>query len=624
MPPQARSLKEQHGNAAKRRNRAAQLERVASAGKLAKSVSVLAVAEKLWSILDTPVSLGLSLLAKAGQLEDVLAKSFQPERYLEKDLELARDDYQAIAFLKKCPLEVAGVDREASAFKKFIEAEELCRETNARFRSYRQNATVCPPHVEGVLQGAKRKISDWLGGPPSALSWALRCRFGPGADVRNTGSHAQAYHKLSRMSVTADFYEGAHALVLSTPGWYRNSTLLVSPSGEVRCGLETVPGNKVTFVPKTALTDRSIAIEPGMNIYAQLGLGALLRSRLKRVGLDLDNADPNRGLARQGSRDGTVATIDLSMASDTVAREVVRELIPEPWYVALDWVRSKTGSYTPKGSRDSVMFRYEKFSSMGNGFTFELESMIFYALALACTEVSRERTSLVRAYGDDITVPTGVVPLLAEVLSFCGFKMNPNKSYFSGLFRESCGMDFFNGVNTRPFFLEEDSLGRVESLYRLANGIRRAAYRRNLGFGCDGRLRPLWVHLVRRLPSAFRDLKSPPIRLTWRDERLADLLEVAEVDGALMSSWHEAQSSPLVVPNRDYQRGWLFCTYKGRSRSFKATSFAGLKRYALYRARDGEVPETATWDNIPLRGEGKPRLSWGLFTPSWDDSLNWF
>lgn len=601
----------------------AALERVAESGRLETPVEPLAVAELLWSTLDTPLSLGLSLLVRNGQIADALAVKFQPTRYLDKDVGGARDDYQAVAFLAKCPLEILGVDREEAALTKFVEAEEQCRTTNARFRAVREGTGTQNPRVTAVFDMAARKILSWIGPRVDARSWLLRCRFGPGADALNSGVHAQAYHKLSRLSVTTDFYEGAQAVVLSQPGWYRHQVMVVGEnSSSAAMAMTVVPGNKVTFVPKTALIDRSIAVEPGMNIYAQLGLGALLRASLKKAGLDLDNADPNRGLAYVGSCQGTVATIDLSSASDTLAREVVRELLPDHWFLALDWVRSKVGSYKRDDGRETS-FRYEKFSSMGNGYTFELESMIFYALALACTEYCRDDTSFVRAFGDDITVPTGVVPLLEEVLTASGFTFNLAKSFSSGGFRESCGMDFFNGVNVRPYFLKEFPLDNVQSLYRVANGIRRAAARRNLGTGCDRKLKPVWTHLLSRIPRTFRSITAPPIPVVFRDERLAAEVEWSEVDGALLSNSWEGLVSPYVTFNRDYGCGWNYCTYKGVPRSFRAADFHLLTSFALYGIRDGGTDlDSTTLDKIMIRGEGRAKLRRG-YAPSWPDIGEW-
>lgn len=585
-------------------------------------LSPLEVAEKMWSSLDTSVSLGLSLLVKNGQIEDALKVKFDPSRYNTWDVETARNDYQAIAFLSKCPLVIDGVDREAAAWKKFQEAEEQCRLTNARFRSLRDHpGSKNLGDVNAILHSAQRKISLWLG-DLDAREWASVCRFGPGVDSLHKGYYASAYHKLEKGSVTKDFYSGALGLIRDHPGWFRYYKEWVWVNNRPLPKLVTEYGNRVMFVPKTALIDRSIAVEPGMNIFAQLGLGNLIRARLKRVGLDLDNADPNRGLALIGSRDGTVATIDLSSASDTLARELVRELLPEPWFVALDWVRSKLGSYRGE------TFRYEKFSSMGNGYTFELESMIFYALALSCTELKTQcdhrKLDLVRSFGDDITVPTEVVPLLAEVLEYCGFTFNSTKSFHSGVFRESCGMDFFSGVNIRPYYLKESRFGTVESLFRLANGVRRVASRRNRGYGCDELLHPVWRHVVKRIPANFRELCSPPTPVTFRDKRLAAEVEYELGDSALSGNLDEAMSSPFVSFSKETQGGWLYAALVGVSRSFRAECFGSLRSFALYDTRDGAGEKNkTTYDSLSVRGGSRRQLKRGLFAPLWPDLGPW-
>lgn len=589
---------------------------------------VLQVAQLLWESIDTPLSLGLSILCNNGQLEDALRVEFNPSRYLQGDWKTARDDYQSIAFLRKMPLDVRGINRGSAAWEKFRAAEEQCRKTNLRFRASRVRGF--PPRVEAVLHTACRKISHWLG-DLSAKSWALRCRFGPGVDAFNKGTRTSPYHKLSRLSVTPDFEDGALGLIRCHPVWERilsgfepEEILSVLDKEAIRKRVTILPGNRVTFVPKTALIDRSIAIEPGMNIFAQLGLGALLRSRLKRAGLDLDKQEPNQELAKLGSRTGAVATIDLSSASDTVALEVVRELLPEPWFVAMDWCRSKKGTYMEQGELGCIehTFNYEKFSSMGNGFTFELESLIFYSLALAVADVLELTTSerrLIRSYGDDITMPTAGVTLLEEVLDFCGFTVNLQKSYSSGVFRESCGADFFNGVNIRPYFLKE-YCNDARSLFRLANGIRRVAYRRNFGLSCDRKLRPVWVHIIHRIPNSLRDLKipfRPKLGISWED--------IESGDGGLAVSHDEALSSPYVRFNTDYMAGWNFAQLQARPSSQKADTerFGEFYLYALYASRNGSTSETTTYDQVVGRGESGSRLNLGAYAPSWLDIGGW-
>jgi hypothetical protein len=317
-----------------------------------------------------------------------------------------------------------------------------------------------------------------------------------------------------------------------------------------------------------------------MNIFAQLGLGALIRSRLKRAGLDLDTQEPSRELAWIGSCYGTVATIDLSSASDTLAREVVRDLVPLPWLTALEWVRSKSGTYSAPDGTNHVI-RYEKFSSMGNGYTFELESMIFYALALSCCEVCRDDKSLVRVYGDDIAYPTKSVDLLEKVLAYCGFTVNAKKSFSSGLFRESCGADFFNGKNVRPHF-QSECLSYVETLFRLANGLRRAAYRRNLGFGYYGKYRRAWISVIQRVPSSLRFVRGP-----WRLKSSSYGSDVECDDGYIASEYDEAMSSPLVRKAPGQWQGFFHPRMDARGKAVFADDVELVYLYALYSSRDG-------------------------------------
>lgn len=598
----------------------------------------------MWETLDTPLSLGLSLLVKNGQVIDALGIDFDPKRYLDQEWRTARDDYQAVSFIRKFPFEMEGIDRTAAAWEKFQKAEEQCRITNERFRAARLRGF--PPRVDAVITIASRKIASWLG-KLDAGAWALRCRFGPGADALNKGAAATVYHKLSRLSVTPDFEDGALGLVRSHPAWEQSllgesqealdGMSIASVRTRVRQLLQVVPGNRVTFVPKSALIDRTIAIEPGLNIYAQLGLGALIRGRLKKVGLDLDQQFPNQELAREGSVNGEIATIDLSMASDTVATELVRELLsyrPQGapaasaarWLTALEWCRSKKGTISIEGVERS--FRYEKFSSMGNGFTFELESMIFYALALACAEVNAEkRLQWIRAYGDDIAIPVTCVRLLEEVLAFCGFSVNTQKSYSEGVFRESCGADFLNGRNVRPYFLKEKD-ETAAGLFRLANGIRRVAFRRNLGIGCDRQLRPVWVHVLDRIPNSLRDLTVPfrPVEcLTPSGMRPLPWADVESEDGGLAVSHDEAMSSRYVTFARDYQAGWYYAALKARPLSKRYdTNFELLKLYGLYACRDGVATETTSYDQVVGRGESKlRRLSLRAYSPDWLNMVQW-
>lgn len=145
---------------------------------------------------------------------------------------------------------------------------------------------------------------------------------------------------------------------------------------------------------------------------------------------------------------------------------------------------------------------------MGNGFTFQLESLIFYAVAVCCAEYLHIGTADVSAYGDDVVLPTACFGLFSEMVSFYGFRINEKKSHSSSLFRESCGAHFFSGKDVKPIYLK-DRVESVPALYRLANAVRRQAHRRNLRLGCDARLRSTFDLLVKACPKPYQ-LRIPP------------------------------------------------------------------------------------------------------------------
>jgi len=192
-----------------------------------------------------------------------------------------------------------------------------------------------------------------------------------------------------------------------------------------------------------------IAIEPGINLWFQKALGSMIRRRLARFGIDLNDQSRNQSLAYLSSIDGSLATVDFSSASDSISLEVVRELLPPRWFQILDIVRSKVGRKS-----DGTIVRWNKFSSMGNGFTFELESLIFFAAASAVQEYLH-LDGEISVFGDDVILDVRGYPMFAEYSAFLGFRVNLQKSFSSGGFRESCGSHYFSGVDCKPVFLKE-------------------------------------------------------------------------------------------------------------------------------------------------------------------------
>ena len=370
--------------------------------------------------------------------------------YADLSLESALHLRQALAFFqKRQDLRLVGVDPRKAAHEKFEEAERLCSETNQIFRMRLQGKFAFPPDVEGVLYTAQRKIARILG--PVPLLGAIRPRFGPGATTQVKKRDASARLKLAQgFACSEELAPIASCCLAELQGWVfsQEDSDIASVPVHIHDGIQS-------FVPKNAKTDRTIVIEPMLNGMFQLGIGDYIARRLEREGVDITDQTRNQALAREGSVSGALATLDLSSASDTIARELVYDLLPLDWAHFLSRFRT-AWIVRPDGSR----CRQEKFSSMGNGFTFPLETLIFYALAKACC-VDDPNSSCVSVYGDDIIVPVSRYQLLTKVLKAAGFIPNASKSFADGPFRESCGKDYYLGSDIRPFYLKGHLSGRV-------------------------------------------------------------------------------------------------------------------------------------------------------------------
>lgn len=350
---------------------------------------------------------------------------------------------QILAFYQKREDLDLGIDREAVAYEKFVESETLCRETNEIFRLVHQGGFLFPPDVNGVLHTASRKIAQILGDLPAVSK--LKFRFGPGATTQLTKRNSSARSKLSQeFACSKDLVPLLPEVLDEVQGWVFSDEDPDSAQIPV-----VIHEGRLTFVPKNAKTNRSIVVEPCLNTFVQLGLGDYMADRLKRFGVDLTDQSRNQRLAREGSLTNALATLDLSSASDTVARLLIQDLLPYDWY---DFI---TKCSTSVVVHNGVSITLEKVSSMGNGITFPLESLIFYALASACCDEDEQGS--ISVYGDDIIIPSSKYDLLCKVLNAVGFIPNHTKSFSDGPFRESCGKDYLLGIDIRPAYLK----GRV-------------------------------------------------------------------------------------------------------------------------------------------------------------------
>jgi hypothetical protein len=492
----------------------------------------------LCETINTPRSLTASILFRNKEFAQLVSLECNPLHY--QFAYQFSNDYLVSKFLSKYPnFNHPDLNPREKALADFREYEVLCKQSNQKFKALREDPHLWDPVMREVFSLARRKIARVLGTLDLDLV-AEHFGWGPGATTATEGNAQSAYVKFSkRLDVTGNALMMGRCCVNSIPSWL-NLQLETDEQPSIPCSIldaafNRVQGNEIVLVPKNAKTHRVIAKEPHVNSFLQKGFGAYIRKRLRVfAGIDLNDQSRNQRLALEGSLTGALATIDLSGASDTISKELVYYLLPEQWYLTLASLRC------PFGLLDGQWVFYEKFSSMGNAYTFELESLIFWALAdSAVTIAGGDRT--VSVYGDDIIVPSTAYDLVATVISYAGFRVNDKKSFSSGPFRESCGRDYFFGTLVRPIFLKEE-LSDVPSLYRLANSIRRYSTRTYLG-SCDARFRQCWKQVVNFIPA------------TWRSYRIPE----GYGDVGLLSNFDEAVPSLI----RRSSRGWEGYSFSG-------------------------------------------------------------
>lgn len=418
-----------------------------------------------------------------------LIETWKVDCYNRNDLQGYRLAYQAEKLLGKFPHKGGNSDvQRKNAIDRFFEAEKMCRETNNRFRAYSD----LPMETEDYQFTFRvKEIIRRILGDLDKFSLIEGNRAGPGLTndlgLRKPQETTAFFKYHDRLTATANARYYTKGMVSLDHHWMTTALtltgnnerhLITTLSDEAKAlndFVVSVPGNRITFVPKDTKTDRTIAIEPSGNIMLQLGVGTHIKNRLKSWGINLRSQRKNQMLAHRGSLQSgpeELSTIDLAMASDTVSFEVVKSLLPRNWFLYLSELRSATGTLKTEEGIKSI--DYEKFSSMGNGYTFELESLIFFAITLACYEdeygSSKHYQRCISVFGDDIVCPAAISTDLISKLSLFGFKVNEDKSFIRGKFKESCGKDFFLGHDVRPFFLRRH-VKTLKDLHFVANSL---------------------------------------------------------------------------------------------------------------------------------------------------------
>lgn len=462
------------------------------------------LASILYTSLNTPFSLKLKSLMEAGEWKALATATLEPSSY---QCPIAfRKDAIAHGFIRKLDSLPTGIDLHAESVKTFYACENSCAKTNARLSRFipdRQHSLEASdvPKLD-FIHLVREKMSSLLGPLPRDLSPKL----GKGSTFYDRGSSITIPHKFASRPCRTNAAWWTDSYLFNTA--WGLATLVDHPTTSAPL---VERGNRFLSVQKDATKNRGICVEPSMNLAFQLSVGSFLKGRLKTVGLDLKKLQfIHRKLAQKASLDGSQATIDLSNASDTISSTTVKLLLPEMWFDLLSDLRS------PFTYVEGKWCRLEKFSSMGNGFTFELETLIFLSIALACADVlgSKDQFSLIRnrdvsVYGDDIIVKTEYGKLVVDALRFFGFETNSKKTFLEGPFRESCGGDFFLGQDVRPYQLKKVP-NDASSWIATANAVRKLGRSDNSDHPWFSNLHLVWLNCLNNIPSSVRVLRGPP------------------------------------------------------------------------------------------------------------------
>jgi len=390
-----------------------------------------------------------------------------------------RAKYQISTFLKKFPFDDENFDRRKTATEKFLAAEEQCRLSNEVLIPELCRAS--EPDTLSVMTHARSFVSRVLGQIPNWDLVSKDCRHGPGATLSTFDGFVGTYHKYScwPYDVSKAALPYARRLIEQDERWlgaleddYRYVMeipyhFIINWDSFWENVFNVQDTNFVTFVPKDVQTERTIAIEPTMNLALQLGVDGFIRRELKLYGVDLDRGqEKNQELARIGSIDDSFATIDLASASDTVSLSLCRYILPPYWYNYLMALRC------PFGNLEDEFLIYNKVSSMGNGFTFALESLIFTSIIYGVSRhfLGEFRHQHFAVFGDDLIVRSEIADALVLFLRKVGFTVNSKKSFFKGPIRESCGADWFNGHLIRPVILDKP-IANVAELWAIRNRL---------------------------------------------------------------------------------------------------------------------------------------------------------
>jgi hypothetical protein len=246
-------------------------------------------------------------------------------------------------------------------------------------------------------------------------------------------------------------------------------------------------------VPKNYKKPRLIFPQDSYSSSYLHQMRVLLQNRLASVaGINLSTQQAkNRDIAILGSTDGRWATIDHSMASDCISWRYYELVFPQKFVDFLSLYRERSLRINGKVYPCRIAF------TAGNPVTFVLETMFFLAVAVVATDEAEMYFNLFAdkpcipgdpsyikfgrpgAYGDDVYIDPRAAGMYFTICEWLGLKVNQDKSFTTGLYRESCGVEAYQGMRLDSIYWPRQIVGnssKSEDAFLLASLHNRVNY----------------------------------------------------------------------------------------------------------------------------------------------------
>lgn len=384
-----------------------------------------------------------------------------------------------------------------------------------------------------------------------------------------------------------------------------------SPEPIKLCSVQTI--SDLRFVPKDSRGPRVISKEPLHLLRAQMSAGKAISRVLEEDTsghVNFTDQTVNQTLARESSKTRKKATVDLKEASDRVWLAVVRALSRHCPALRYAITLRSTHVRLPSGR----ILRLNKLANMGSGICFPFLSLVVYATSVVAISVVHrlsinDAKACVNVFGDDLIVPTEYLSAVLLWLKSVGLVANDDKTFSQGYFRESCGGDYYHGIDVAPvrLRLSNEGLDPVKSYRNGSFPIISAAGLNQLDRHCRelrlGGLNSLADYYYGQLKARLGDL--PYVSL---DSPFLGIFDPSKIILGV--------SQKCYIPKVAYTLSDALCPYKGLGQSFASRDglmqdwcLTPLRRHLQLKRRVPEWSELACFGRTEQLEEVFPE--WG-------------